>query len=68
MAIALEGFDRPGVGTIQGDELYYFANTGSGDESGALLMSTPLAAGAASVQPRLDGLSPAVAPKEAQQN
>ena len=68
MAIALEGFDRPGVGAIQGDKLFYFANTGSGDESGALLMSTPLAAGAASVQPRLDGLSPAVAPKEAQQN
>ena len=68
MAIALEGFNRPGVGAIQGDGLYYFANTGSGDESGAILMSTPLAAGAAAVQPRLDGLTPAIDPEKAQQN
>lgn len=46
MATALEAFDTPGVGTIRGDQLYYFANHGALSESGKLkLMSTPLDSG-----------------------
>jgi len=46
MASGLEGFDTPGVGTIRGDSLYYFANHGSQDaEADLLLMATPLDAG-----------------------
>lgn len=46
MAIALEGFDWPGVGTLRGDNLYYFSNQGtrSGDQK-ARMMVTPLEAG-----------------------
>lgn len=52
MAIALEGFDWPGVGTLRGDNLYYFANqgTGSGDKQ-AKMMVTPLDAGGEITQP-----------------
>ena len=46
MATALEAFDTPGVGTIRGDSLYYFANHGSLSDSEKLrLMSTPLDSG-----------------------
>ena len=52
MALALAEYDRPGVGTIRGDSLYYFANPGtSTSEEGALVMRTPLEAGEAIVPP-----------------
>lgn len=52
MAIALEGFDWPGVGTLRDDSLYYFANQGSrsGDQR-ARMMVTPLDAGGEITQP-----------------
>lgn len=52
MAVALTAFDRPGVGVIRNDALYYFANTGaeSGD-AGAVVLRTPLEAGQAIVPP-----------------
>lgn len=46
MASGLEGFDTPGVGTIRGSSLYYFANHGSRDaDADLVLMATPLEAG-----------------------
>jgi hypothetical protein len=46
MAIALEDFNRPGIGTIQGESLYYVANSGADDAKSAIIMNTPLDAGA----------------------
>jgi hypothetical protein len=46
MAIALEDFNRPGIGTIQGESLYYVANSGADDAKIAIIMNTPLDAGA----------------------
>ena len=52
MAVAIAPFNRPGVGTIRGDSVFYFANSGSGNaEEGALVMRTPLEAGQAIVPP-----------------
>ena len=51
MAIALEGFNQPGFGTLQGESLYYFANNGADDEEGAIVMSTPLDAGVEAAPP-----------------
>jgi hypothetical protein len=46
MAIALDGFDTPGAGTLRYGTLYYFANHGSMASEGPLkLMATPLDAG-----------------------
>ncbi|MBT8052504.1 MAG: hypothetical protein HKO99_14350 [Xanthomonadales bacterium] len=67
MAIALDPFDQPGVGTIRGDNLYYLANAGAGDESGATVMSTPLAAGAEATPPRVIDNSKAITPQEKQE-
>jgi hypothetical protein len=51
MAIALESFDRPGAGTIAGNDYYYFANTGAEDSTtGAIVMRTKLDAGTATNQ------------------
>jgi sugar lactone lactonase YvrE len=52
MAVALAEYDRPGIGAIHGDSLYYFANTGAGEEAeGAVVMRTPLESGEAIVPP-----------------
>ena len=51
MAIALEGFNQPGFGTLQGERLYYFANSGADDAEGAIVMSTPLDAGVEAAPP-----------------
>jgi hypothetical protein len=52
MASALEAFDMPGVGTLRGDKLYYFANHGSTNEEGGVrMMSTPLDSGEAITPP-----------------
>lgn len=45
MAIGLEQFNQPGVGTIRGGDLFYFANSGQAGAEGAIVMSTPLDAG-----------------------
>jgi hypothetical protein len=45
MAIALEGFDTPGTGTLRDGSIYYFANHGSQTANSLSLMSTPLDAG-----------------------
>jgi len=45
MANALDGFDQPGTGTLQGDNLYYFANSGAEDVADVIVMSTPQDAG-----------------------
>jgi len=53
MAVALLEFNRPGVGVIKGDSLFYIANTETADDSGAIVLNTPLSAGAAVVAPRM---------------
>ena len=46
MAVALQGFDTPGTGTLRGDRIYYFANHGTAtDDDRMRLMVTPLNAG-----------------------
>ena len=45
MAIALDGFNQPGTGTLQGGNLYYFANSGAEDATEVIVMSTPQDAG-----------------------
>ena len=42
MAVALSEFNHPGLGTIWGESLFYVANTGAGEDSGAIVMSTNL--------------------------
>jgi hypothetical protein len=51
MAIALDDFNRRGLATIRGDSIYYFANTGAEGSPGAIVMSTPLEAGAQAAPP-----------------
>ena len=47
IAIALEGFDTPGVGTLRGEELFYFANHGSAsDDDRMRLWVSPINSGA----------------------
>jgi len=52
MAIALEQFDSPGIGTIRDDSVYYFANSGAiGSKTGTIVMNTPVDAGSEIVPP-----------------
>jgi hypothetical protein len=60
MAIALEGFNQPGFGTLQGERLYYFANSGADDAEGAIVMSTPLDAGVEAAPPDMAQFGEAV--------
>lgn len=54
MAVALPGFDRPGIGAILGEALYYFANPGAAEDAEAVqVMRTPLESGQAIVPPDL---------------
>ena len=54
MAVALPGFERPGVGTILGQALYYFANPGAAENAEAVqVMRTSLESGQAIVPPDL---------------
>jgi len=54
MAIALPGFNRPGIGDILGEAMYYFANPGASDGAeGIQVMRTPLESGQAIVPPDL---------------
>ena len=46
MASSLDGFDTPGVGTLRGESLYYFANHGTRKaDQELLMMASPLGAG-----------------------
>jgi hypothetical protein len=57
MAVALQAFDRPGIGVLQGDSVYYFANTGAGDsDDGVVILRTPLDAGDNIVPPDIRNL------------
>jgi len=60
MAIALSEFNRPGLGTIQGDSLVYLANTGAGEEAGVIVMSTSLDAAFEANSPTIDELEKAI--------
>lgn len=52
MAVALPEFSRPGIGTLQGQDLYYLANPGAGAEAAELVvLRTPLDAGQEIVAP-----------------
>jgi hypothetical protein len=61
MAIALEPFNWPRLATVQGGDLVYLANHGGGDAGdGAIVMHTPLDAGAALEAPDADDLKRAL--------
>jgi len=61
MAIALEPFNWPRLAAVQGGDLVYLANQGGGDAAdGALVMHTPLDAGAALEAPDADDLKRAL--------
>jgi hypothetical protein len=52
MAVALPQFDKPGVGAVLGNALYYFANSGAeNSENGLLVLRTSLDAGKDIVPP-----------------
>jgi len=52
LAVALDGFDTPGVGTVRGDGLYYFANHGTqGDDDRMRMMVTALDAESVEFKP-----------------
>jgi hypothetical protein len=54
MAVALPGFDRPGIGDILGGAMFYFANPGAAENTeGLQVMRTPLESGSAIVPPDL---------------
>jgi hypothetical protein len=54
MAVALPQFDRPGIGAILGNALYYFANSGAAESDGGLVvLRTSLDAGKDIVPPDL---------------
>jgi len=54
MAVALPGFNRPGIGAVLGEAMYYFANPGAADGAdGIQVMRTPLESGQAIVPPDL---------------
>jgi hypothetical protein len=59
MANALEFFNQPGIATIRGDDLFYFANTGDAEGSGAIVVSTPLDAGSEVAPPDMGVLDKA---------
>lgn len=61
MAIALEPFNWPRLAAVQGGDLVYLANQGGGDAvDGAIVMHTPLDAGAALEAPDADDLKRAL--------
>ena len=64
MAIALEQFDHPGIGTLGEDGIYYFAGNGAGESSPpAIVMHTPLSAGGDIVPPDMRQFQKAVKEK-----
>jgi hypothetical protein len=68
LAVALEGFDTPGVGTIRDGRLYYFANHGTqGDDDRMRMMVTSLEGGVAYKQPDPADIGRALRQKMAEQ-
>jgi hypothetical protein len=63
MAIALNEFNHPGLASIQGDSLYYVANAGLDEDTGAKVVSTPLAAGIEVAPPDIDKFTNAIKKK-----
>jgi hypothetical protein len=54
MAVALPGFNRPGIGAVLGEAMYYFANPGATEGAdGVQVMRTPLQSGQSIVPPDL---------------
>ena len=66
MAIALDGFNQPGIGTLQGESLYYFANSGADDAKSAIIMNTPLDAGVEAKPPDWAQFGDAIKAKQQQ--
>ena len=67
MAIALDGFNQPGTGTLKGGDLYYFANSGAEDAADVIVMSTPLEAGAEVAPPGFTEIEQAMEAKQQKQ-
>ncbi|MDX1380898.1 MAG: hypothetical protein R3233_07240 [Xanthomonadales bacterium] len=68
MAIALEPFNWPRLAAVQGADLVYLANQGGGDAAdGAIVMHTPLDAGAALEAPDAEDLKRALQAQPPQQ-
>jgi hypothetical protein len=66
MAIALEDFNQPGMGTIQGESLYYIANNGADDAKSAIIMNTPLDAGVEALPPDIEKFGKTMKAKQQQ--
>lgn len=66
MAIALADFNQPGIGTIQGEDLYYLANSGADDAKSAIIMNTPLDAGAEAAPPDMAQFGNAIKARQQQ--
>jgi len=67
MAIALEDFNQPGIGTFQGESLYYFANSAADDAKSTIIMNTPLDAGVEAAPPDWAQFEEAIEAKQQQQ-
>lgn len=68
MASSLDGFDTPGVGTLRGESLYYFANHGTPKaDQDLLMMASPLTAGNEVKPPDMDQFGEAIRNKLEQQ-
>jgi len=63
MATALSEFNRPALGTIWGESLFYIANTGADESSGAIVMSTRLDAAYEVEPPTIEDLQKAIQKK-----
>lgn len=63
MANALEMFNKPGVGTIRGTDLFYYANGGDEGGPGAIVVSTPLDAGSEVAPPDMGMIDGAPQPQ-----
>jgi hypothetical protein len=60
MASALDEFSQPGLGAIQGGNLYYFANSGAQEAANVMVMRTPLDAGSEVAPPDVSQFKQAI--------
>jgi len=67
MAIALDDFSQPGVATMHGNSLYYFANSGADDADSLVVMNTPLDVGVAVAPPDMAEFEQALRARQQQQ-
>jgi hypothetical protein len=63
MVTALSEFNRPALGTIGGESLFYIANTGANENTGAIVMSTRLDAAYEVEPPTIEELQEAIRKK-----